>query len=128
MAFLRGSSSMNSLDPYYLVPEKLTNKTVNMGIMDPKYIRKQGINYRDDPHKQLATLGEIRIPNKISVKNYKKDHKNHYPFLLSSTSETLLNQDTDASIQRSASQHIEKSVALSSKLPKIKVHTKDALQ
>jgi hypothetical protein len=40
MAFLRESSSMNSLDPYYLVPEKLANKTVNMGIMDPKYIKK----------------------------------------------------------------------------------------
>lgn len=40
MAFLRESSSVKSLDPYYLVPEKTTNKTVNMGIMDPKYIRK----------------------------------------------------------------------------------------
>lgn len=69
LKFLKKRSSTNRADPYYLIKQKETEATQNMGVLNPNAVKKnRGINYRDSgEYGAVSGGGELQVADRMSL-------------------------------------------------------------
>jgi hypothetical protein len=67
--FYDDKKEVEEADPYYLIKQKETEATQNMGVLNPNAVKKnRGINYRDSgEYGAVSGGGELQVADRMSL-------------------------------------------------------------